>query len=71
MTRISKRKQTDYRPIGFVCPTLLVRPIRHNSLFAQHLSSILPVPKLGSFGAEAPFVVTPQGVSGVGQIADP
>jgi hypothetical protein len=37
--------------IGFVFPTPLPRPIRRNSLSAQHLPSISPRPKLALFDA--------------------
>ncbi len=55
---------TDYRlpHFGFVFPRPPAHPIRRNSLSAQHLSSVSPVPKLASFGVEALVVVTPPSV---------
>ncbi len=62
--RFPLQPTTGYRlpPFGFVFPTLWACSVHHNSFLAQHLSSPSLAAKLGSFGAEALFVVTPQGV---------
>ncbi len=53
---------TGYRLIGFVFPAPSTALSSHNSRSRQDLAALETGGKLGSFGAGARFVVTPQGV---------
>jgi hypothetical protein len=61
-TLVNWRLTTDLCLLALFLSRPPARPIRRNSLSAQHLSLVSSDPKLGLFGAAALFVVTPQGV---------
>jgi len=48
----TQNPQSAIDRFGFVFSRPLPCPIRHNSLSTRHLSFLLPIPKLGLFGAE-------------------